>query len=71
MLGLAVFGIATIVLLFIGRGAPMIGVIGGLCFTAFPFIAQEAFGLGDLEMAIMALAGIVVMFVFLERVRMW
>ncbi len=49
----------------------MIGVIGGLCFTAFPFIAQEAFGLGDLEMAIMALAGIVVMFVFLERVRMW
>lgn len=68
MYDIAVYGIACLTLLVLGyKVDKVLGALGGVMFLAFPFIFGEVLELGTLETAMLALAGIVMMFVYVDR----
>lgn len=68
MYDIAVYGIACLVLLLLGyKVDKVMGALGSIMFFAFPFIFGEQLELGTMETAMIALAGIVMMFVYVDR----
>lgn len=69
MEGVVILGILIIALLALGIRLAPAGAFGSVLLIGFPLLYAEELGLEIIEVAAISLAGIVLMFLFADRVR--